>query len=128
MPQSVTQDFLFVNINKPFNAENISKEMHHWTKEHLGFGLGVRDWRQVSTPFRRTHAGLQETWLDDHETVDAAQAGHSHHVDHMRYGVTERSYTGLPEDYLGPYLETSVRWHSVLHLVPGIYFIYLITL
>ena len=84
--------------------------------------LGIQKWRQCSTPLRRRHAGLEEMWLDeDQETVDSAQAGHSHRVDWLHYGVTERSSTGLAEDYIGPFFKTSVRWHNVLHLVPGMW-------
>ena len=53
------------------------------------------------------------------ETADAAQAGHSHRVDWMRYGVTNLAATGLPEDYIKPFLATSKRWHVTLKLVPG---------
>ena len=62
---------------------------------------------------------MEEEWLEDQDTVDAAQMGHSHHVDWMRYGVTERSTAGLAEDFLGPFLEASTKWHNVLGLVPG---------
>ncbi|TBU54974.1 hypothetical protein BD310DRAFT_826822, partial [Dichomitus squalens] len=117
--KSLYQNFLFINHNKPFVGDDITQEMRNWTKQYIGYELGVRDWRQVSTPLRRQHAGLQEKWLEDQETADAAQAGHSHHVDHMRYGVTARGSTSLAEDYLDPFLETSVRWHATLKLVPG---------
>ena len=121
--KSLYQNWLFVNISKPFDADNITSEMRKWTRAHLGCELGVRDWRQVSTPLRRTHAGMAEVWLEDQNTVDAAQAGHSHYIDRMRYGVTERSSIGLAEDFIGPFLDTSVRWHNILRLVPGGHFV-----
>ena len=94
--------------------------MKVWTGKHIGVALGVRDWRQVSTPLRRKHAGLEEMWLEQElDTVDSAQAGHSHRVDFLRYGVTDQASTGLAEDYIGPFFTTSVLWHNVLHLVPG---------
>ena len=117
--KSLYQDFLFVNKTKPFTGDDITGAMRKWTEEGLGYGLGVRDWRQVSTPLRRRHAGMEEQWLEDQDTVDSAQAGHSHFVDWMRYGVTERASSGLAEDFIGPFLETSARWHTVLKLVPG---------
>ncbi|KAI0628493.1 hypothetical protein C8Q77DRAFT_1220921 [Trametes polyzona] len=117
--KALYQDFLFVNYDKPFIGDNISAGMKRWTGEHLGVELGIQKWRQCSTPLRRKHAGLEEMWLEDQDTVDAAQAGHSHRVDTLRYGVTDLSSTGMAEDYIGPFLKTSVMWHRVLHLVPG---------
>ncbi|CDO77848.1 hypothetical protein BN946_scf184589.g2 [Trametes cinnabarina] len=113
------QNYLFVNYDRPFIGDDISEEMKRWTKIHLGIELGIQKWRQCSTPLRRQHAGLEEMWLEDQDTVDSAQAGHSHRVDWMRYGVTERAALGLAEDYIGPFFRTSVLWHNVLHLVPG---------
>ncbi|KAI0628002.1 hypothetical protein C8Q77DRAFT_1068933, partial [Trametes polyzona] len=117
--KALYQDFLFVNYDKPFIGDDISAGMKRWTGEHLGVELGIQKWRQCSTPLRRKHAGLEEMWLEDQDTVDAAQAGHSHRVDTLRYGVTDLSSTGMAEDYIGPFLKTSVMWHRVLHLVPG---------
>ncbi|RPD52164.1 hypothetical protein L227DRAFT_482751, partial [Lentinus tigrinus ALCF2SS1-6] len=114
------QDFLFTNYDKPFTGDDLSNAMKSWTNRYIGCPLGVRDWRQVSTPFRRHHAGLEEMYLDEElETPDAAQAGHSHRVDWLRYGVTNLAATGLPEDYIKPFLATSKRWHAALKLVPG---------
>ncbi|KAL7284912.1 hypothetical protein ACG7TL_002226 [Trametes sanguinea] len=113
------QDYLFVNYDKPFMGDDISAEMKLWTGQHLGVELGIQKWRQCSTPLRRKHAGLEEMWLEDQDTVDSAQAGHSHRVDTLRYGVTDMSAVGMAEDYIGPFLQTSVLWHKVLHLVPG---------
>ncbi|RPD67669.1 hypothetical protein L226DRAFT_577055 [Lentinus tigrinus ALCF2SS1-7] len=114
------QDFLFTNYNKPFTGDDLSNAMKSWTNQYIGFPLGVHDWRQVSTPFRRQHAGLEEMYLqEDLDTPDAAQAGHSHRVDWLRYGVTNLAATGLPEDYIKPFLATSKRWHIALKLVPG---------
>ncbi|KAI0633912.1 hypothetical protein C8Q77DRAFT_1217292 [Trametes polyzona] len=117
--KALYQDFLFVNYDKPFIGDDISAGMKRWTGEHLGVELGIQKWRQCSTPLRRKHAGLEEMWLEDQDTVDAAQAGHSHRVDTLHYGVTDLSSTGMAEDYIGPFLKTSVMWHRVLHLVPG---------
>ncbi|KAL1942885.1 hypothetical protein VTO73DRAFT_4556 [Trametes versicolor] len=117
--KSLYQDFLFVNYDRPFDGEDITKEMRVWTQAYLGIELGISKWRQCSTPFRRKHAGLEEMWLEDQDTVDSAQAGHSHSVDTTRYGVTNWSATGLAEDYIGPFLKTSVLWQKVLGLVPG---------
>ncbi|KAI0323904.1 hypothetical protein GY45DRAFT_1349651 [Cubamyces sp. BRFM 1775] len=117
--KSLYQDFLFINYDKPFIGDDLSAEMKVWTGKHMGIELGIQKWRQCSTPLRRKHAGLEEMWLEDQDTVDAAQAGHSHRVDHLRYGVTDLSATGMAEDYIGPFLKTSVMWHKVLHLVPG---------
>ncbi|KAH9852007.1 hypothetical protein C2E23DRAFT_860305 [Lenzites betulinus] len=117
--KSLYQDYLFVNFDKPFVGDDISGEMRRWTGKHLGVELGIQKWRQCSTPLRRKHAGLEEMWLEDQDTVDSAQAGHSHRVDTLRYGVTDMSATGMAEDYIGPFLKTSVLWHKVLHLVPG---------
>lgn len=117
--KSLYQDYLFVNFDKPFVGDDISAEMRRWTGKHLGVELGIQKWRQCSTPLRRKHAGLEEMWLEDQDTVDSAQAGHSHRVDTLRYGVTDMSATGMAEDYIGPFLKTSVLWHKVLHLVPG---------
>lgn len=123
--KSLYQDYLFVNYDKPFVGDDISGEMKRWTGQHLGIELGIQKWRQCSTPFRRKHAGLEEMWLEDQDTVDSAQAGHSHSVDTNRYGVTNWSATGMAEDYIGPFLKTSVLWHNVLHLVPGEYILLL---
>lgn len=117
--KSLYQDFLFVNYDRPFVGDDITNEMGEWTKKHLGIKLGISKWRQCSTPLRRKHAGLEEMWLEDQDTVDSAQAGHSHSVDTSRYGVTNWSATGLAEDYIGPFLKTSVLWQKVLGLVPG---------
>ncbi|KAI0365170.1 hypothetical protein BV20DRAFT_909139, partial [Pilatotrama ljubarskyi] len=117
--KSYYQDYLFVNYDRPFVGDDISEEMKWWTGQHLSVELGIQKWRQCSTPLRRKHAGLEEMWLEDQDTVDSAQAGHSHRVDWMRYGVTERATLGLAEDYIGPFFKTSVLWHNVLHLVPG---------
>ena len=120
--RSLYRTHLFVNYDKQFTGDHITQEMKRWTVKHLGVALGVRTYRQYSTPLRRVHAGLQEMWLEDSEdTVDSLQAGHSHRVDWMRYGVTDMSATGLPEDYIGPFLATSVMWHRILHLVPGMW-------
>ena len=118
--KSLYQDFLFTNYDKAVSRDDLSNAMKSWTSRHLHCPLGVRDWRQVSTPFRRYHAGLEEMYLEEElETADAAQAGHSHRVDWMRYGVTNLAATGLPEDYIKPFLATSKRWHVTLKLVPG---------
>ena len=113
------QDTLFVNYGQMFVAADITSEMQRWTLDHFGLPIGIRDWRQVSTPLRRHWAGLQEDWVEDEQTADSAQAGHSHVIDRMHYGVTTRSAFGLAEDYIGPYLTVSKRWQRLLHLIPG---------
>ncbi len=118
--KAMYQDNLFIKRKKAFDADDISKTMKTWTEEYLGYGLTISDWRQVSTPLRRVHAGMAESLMDEQEeTVNAAQAGHSQGTDHAHYGRTERTVTGLAEGYLGPFLENSLAWHETLLLVPG---------
>lgn len=117
--KSLYKDFLFVNHGRLFDGDDISAEMKRWSLQHIGVELGVRSWRQASTPFRRMKAGLQEEWLEAIETSDSAQAGHSHSIDHMRYGVTNHATLGLAEDFVQPFLATSIKWQRFLKLVPG---------
>ena len=112
---------LFINYSRLFDGEEISKEMEAWTLKYMDIALNIRSWRQCATSFRRVFASLLETILNSQsETADSAQAGHSHVIDHLRYGVTERSALGLPEEYIGPFLRVSQRWHELIGLVPGL--------
>ncbi len=115
--QALYHSYCFVNDNRLFTADNISSEMKKYTFKHIGMKIGVRLWRQCSAPFRREHAA--EPSLTSPQTVDAYQSGHSQRVDHLRYGVTGHGSLGVSEDSLKRCLDASVRWHNVLHLVPG---------
>ena len=114
--------YLFVNGQRAFTSKDISELLASVTELFIGgdLKLTISLWRQLSTAFRRIFAGLQEAFLlEDMNTADAEQAGHSHAIDHLHYGVTERSAFGVAEDYIGPFFRVSHKWQRFLKLVPG---------
>lgn len=108
---------LFVGPMRPISGDMITAEMKFWTEKYLGQPLGVRLWRQISTPLRNRLVGLSHNTLarDYLESVNAAQAGHSLAVEQTHYGLKD----GRSQHAMADLMEASQRWHRVLRLVSG---------
>jgi len=114
---------LFINNKELFTTTGLTNMMKTLTRKHLSVGLGVNDWRHVSTAFRRKICpGLDElTEEDEDNTVDALQAGHSRDTENRIYGISTDRLSGPGEDVLPLFLNVSTDWQVANRITPGGY-------
>ena len=109
----------FVNFGKAFTTSDLSHLLKKYSKQLVGEDFGMRDWRHICISFKRTRIPAIAKLLDNHDSLEAAQAGHSRAIENRIYGVAEDYMEGTPQDILADFLKASTRWHEDLHLVPG---------
>lgn len=119
------QYHLFVNIDKLFTTENLSKWMAHYTLHYLLARLTVRDWRHIFIAWRRklcpNHIEfMEDDSIEDH--IGAEQTGHTVRTERLRYAITSESLAGPSEDVLPLFLDASARWQITIRVVPGMLF------
>ncbi|KIK25617.1 hypothetical protein PISMIDRAFT_22752 [Pisolithus microcarpus 441] len=57
--------------------------------------------------------------MDENDTVDALQAGHSRATENRIYGLSPEALPGAAEDIIPLFLQASVRWQLIMHTIPG---------
>jgi hypothetical protein len=114
---------LFVNNKELFTTTGLTNMMKTLTRKHLSVGLGVNDWRHVSTAFRRKICpGLDELAEEDEDnTVEALQSGHSRDTENRIYGISTDRLSGPGEDVLPLFLDVSTDWQVANRITPGGY-------
>ena len=114
---------LFVNNKELFTTAGLTNLMKTLTRKHLSVGLGVNDWRHVSTAFRRKICpGLDELAdQDEDNTVEALQSGHSRDTENRIYGISTDRLSGPGEDVLPLFLDVSTDWQVANRITPGGY-------
>jgi hypothetical protein len=108
-------------------TEEITDLMKRYTGINLGVEFGMRDWRQISTSYRRKHTQEEMDSLVEQttaNTLDAIQMGHSLAVDQMHYGRTTEAFVGS-EDVLPELLKRSIGWQRVCQVAPGMQVVFL---
>jgi hypothetical protein len=112
---------LWMGYGAPVKTEAVSGLMKTYTGVHLGAEFGMRDWRQISTSYRRKHTPEEIDSMAEQtnaNTLDALQMGHSLAVDQMHYGRTTDAFVGN-EDVLPELLKRSIGWQKVCQVAPG---------
>jgi len=77
--EKLYQTQLFVNKDCLFTTDNISLSMSHLSLPHVSFKITVNPWRHISIAFKCKLGQFAEELLelDENDTVDALQAGHT---------------------------------------------------
>ena len=115
------RQYMFVNFDKPFTTEDLSRLMAKTSLPHTNVKLTINPWRHISIAFRRKLTNYSDDILDldGHDTIDALQAGHSRATENRIYGLSPEALAGAAEDTLPLFLEVSTRWQLAMHTVPG---------
>lgn len=115
------QSHIFVNMDRLFNTKDLSDAMGRMSLPHVGRRLTVNPWRHISIAFKRKLAHYTEDLLDldENDTVDALQAGHSRATENRIYGLSPDALSGPAEDLLPHFLQASIKWQLILHTMPG---------
>lgn len=115
------QTQLFVNESKLFTTDNISNLLSRLSLQHCNIQLKVNCWRHISIAFKRKLGQFAEDLLelDEEDTVDALQAGHSRATENRIYGLSPDALTGASEDILPLFLDASKQWQLILHIIPS---------
>ncbi|KAJ3871836.1 hypothetical protein F5051DRAFT_306103, partial [Lentinula edodes] len=122
MVHEAYRDLLFVQIGRPFEADEISEAMGKVTLQTIGVHLGMNAYRHVSIAFRRmlvdkaTEAEAQAAVM---RQIEAEQASHTEKVEHSRYAVSLDAIGGQSDQVLSLFCEASVRWQIKCKVVPG---------
>jgi hypothetical protein len=112
---------LFVNNGKEFQTREITDCMVRYTLPVVGIGLGVNAWRHISKAFKQKLCNRVMEILSDgeEEDVNDAQAGRTRSTGHRIYAVSHDTLSGIAEDVLPLYLDSSTDWQKILEVVPG---------
>jgi hypothetical protein len=112
---------LFVNGDREFNSNDITRIMKELTYPILGFDVGIRNFRHIYIAFERKRCGtIGKLILDsERDTVQAAQAGHNVRNDNRIYAVSGDNLDGYAEDVMPLFCEASTEWQVEVRVVPG---------
>lgn len=112
---------IFINVDRLFDTNDLSNAMARMSLQHVACKLTVNPWRHISIAFKRKLAHYTEDLLDldENETVDALQAGHSRATENRIYGLSPDALSGPAEDLLPHFLQASVKWQLIMHTMPG---------
>jgi hypothetical protein len=116
---AVYRTMLFPNRGGLFKVRDLTGEITKYAMLHLSLHLTLSSWRQIMIAIKRHVCQITQQLLDDPDTIDAAQAGHSFDVDQRIYGVSGNVLGGTVEALLPLYYEASRRWHVAMGVVPG---------
>jgi hypothetical protein len=112
---------LFVNYLKPFDDKTLSTQIDTHLVPVLGFGLGIRGYRDISAAFQRKLYTCLADLVDggEDQRVIAAHMTHSLGVHRNFYGPSVDSLAGPAEDVLPLFLDASTDWQVEGRQVPG---------
>jgi hypothetical protein len=113
------RDKVFINFDHLLETSDLTHGLEEFSLQALNFKIGTNDWRHMCISWKRLRMATLLKKLEEHETVEAAQAGHSRIMDVMHYGVTTNLFEGAQEDIIPLYLKASASWQSDLHITPG---------
>lgn len=112
--------FLFPGLYKPLDPGNLTDMLREATMNHLGYEIGLRDWREIELAFVRAfYDGIQNTFV---APAHYAQRGHTVRVGYEYYGHSNEAPNGVPYQVISSHLESSEFWQDLtsksLHPVP----------
>ena len=115
------QSHIFVNVDRLFDTNDLSNIMARTSLNYVNCKLTVNPWRHISIAFKRKLAHYTEELLDldEADTADILQAGHSRMTENRVYGLSPDALAGAAEDVLPHFLHASVKWQHIMHTVPG---------
>ncbi|KAI5984719.1 hypothetical protein EDD15DRAFT_2479439 [Pisolithus albus] len=114
------KDHLFLNYNRLFTSDDLSKVMAHHSA-HLSAPLSINSWRHIQTAWKRKFkcSEREVMEIDQAEDADALQAGHLRSTENRIYGISTTALAGAAEDVLPLYLHASTTWQKHCKVVPG---------
>jgi hypothetical protein len=115
------KELLFVHNGKEFTTSDLTANMVRFTLPIVGIRLGVNPWRHTTSAWKCKLCNSMEEIMEEseQETIDAAQAGRTRQTDNHHYGISHDALSGVAEDVLPLYLDSSTDWQKQLHVVPG---------
>lgn len=119
------RSYLFVNNDRRFTTDDLSREMGRYSLQFLGHAHGIQTHRHMTVAWRRKLCPSATDILEnEHEDyVGAEQAGHSWAVEKKIYGVSMDALAGSSEDFLAVFLKASTNWQKAMKTVPGRFYI-----
>jgi len=108
-------------MTRLFSTDDLSNVMARSSLLHTNVKLTVNPWCHISIAFKCKLAHYDEDLfdLDEHDTIDALQAGHSRATKNQIYGLSPDALAGAAEDVLPLFLEVNTKWQVSMHTVPG---------
>lgn len=116
------QSYIFVNNNRLFNTNDLSKGLKYYSNKYLGHLYGVNDMRHIIIGVRRKYGGARYQDMVENEYQDmvgAEQAGHTWGIEKRIYGLSPDAFAGPTEDIIPQFLDASVDWQRNVQAVHG---------
>lgn len=115
------QTHIFVNVDRQFTTNDLSNVMARMSLPYVHCKLTTSPWCHISIAFKCKLANYTEELLDldENDTVDALQAGHSRATENRIYGLSPDALACAAEDLLPHFLHASVKWQLIMQTVPG---------
>lgn len=108
-------------MSKLFTTDNISSSLSCLSLQHTNLKLTVNSWQHISIAFKHKHGQFAEDLidLDENNSIDALQAGHSHATENQIYGLSPDALADASEDILPLFLDASKQLQLILHIIPS---------
>lgn len=112
---------LWMDYLTPITTERISSVMSAHTALSLsGVGFTVSNHRQIYAAYSRAYiAHDAESKAEFDATIAAQQMGHTLETERLHYGGSTSAFIATTEDLIPSYIERSIRWSSLMRIVPG---------
>ena len=118
---SMYRDTLFIHNSRQPTATDLSNVIGQFSLPVFGFRLNVSSWRHLYTAFERKLCGETAALLDGsrQDTISALQLGHNRRSHDRIYGISADALAGPAEDVMPLFLDASIFWQVLVHVVPG---------
>ena len=100
----------FPGLYKPMESQDLSDMLRALTRDHLGYEIGLRDWRQLQTGFVKAFTKHTKAFI---EPAHYAQRGQSARTGNDYYAISIEAAFGVPEHMIETYIETSEFWQDL---------------
>jgi len=112
---------LFVNFDRLFTTDDLSRVLRIASLKTIEVAVGVRDYRQMSVCVRRAHCPMLEelVGVSDEEGAATLQAGHTRTTEERCYGVSTGYLGQMPENMVEPYANASTEWQVLMRVPEG---------
>ena len=108
---------VFPGLHKPLETADLSDMLRASTMDHVGYEIGLRDWRQIESNFvlallkRRTQASVEPAGFD--------QSGHTAHIANTYYRRQPEDPNGVNPTMIAEDLDSSEVWQRLTGKPPA---------
>lgn len=101
----------FPGLYKPMESQDLSDMLRTAMRDHIGYEIGLRDWRQIQATF--VEAFYDEVFDTFVQPAHYDQRGQSFRTGLEYYGVTVEKAFGVPHQKIVAHLNSSEFWQDL---------------